>query len=476
MSEPTYEQLRRENERLRRRVAELEPLHERVGQLEAQNQRLQKQLERLAAELEKVRRQGQRQAAPFSQGRPKQEPRKPGRKPGKNYGRKVRRQPPRPEQIDETYHAPLPESCPDCGGSVEETDVRSQYQVEIPRRPIHREFRVHIGWCPCCAQRLQGRHELQTSDALGAAAAQLGPNAQAALVLFNKRAGLSHGKGVDLLKKLFGIRLSRGGSAHVILRAGRRCEPAYGTIEQSVRESSSNSLDETGWKIGGRPGWLHTITNARATWYGIAESRSAQVTAAVLGWDWAGVLIHDGFSSYDGFENAWHQQCLRHALRRARDLLKTARGGAVHVPRAVIGLLTEALRLRDRFAAGEISARGRTVRAGRLRERLRRLVTPIKTHRENERLAAHLERYLPEWFTFLWLPGVEATNYRAEQALRPAVANRKVWGGNRTRRGARAQAVLMSVLQTAHQQTLCPLDWLVQTLCGKSPPLIMQPV
>jgi hypothetical protein len=35
---------------------------------------------------------------------------------------------------------------------------------------------------------------LQTSDALGAAAAQLGPDAQAAIVELNKQGGLSHGK------------------------------------------------------------------------------------------------------------------------------------------------------------------------------------------------------------------------------------------------------------------------------------------
>jgi transposase len=45
-----------------------------------------------------------------------------------------------------------------------------------------------------------------------------------------------------------------------------------------------------------------------------------------------------------------------------------------------------------------------------------------------------------------------ATNWMAEQALRPAVVNRKVWGGNRTWIGARHQERLMSVLRTSRQQ------------------------
>src|SRR4051794_74446 len=51
-----------------------------------------------------------RKAAPFAKGAPKPEPKKRGRKPGKDYGTKAHRQ--APEQIDETYEAPLPDMKP----------------------------------------------------------------------------------------------------------------------------------------------------------------------------------------------------------------------------------------------------------------------------------------------------------------------------------------------------------------------------
>jgi transposase len=60
-------------------------------------------------------------------------------------------------------------------------------------------------------------------------------------------------------------------------------------------------------------------------------------------------------------------------------------------------------------------------------------------------------------FTFLTEPGVQATNWCAEQALRPAIVNRKSWGGNRTEQGARTQQVTMSVIRTASQQNIDPL-------------------
>ena len=77
-----------------------------------------------------------------------------------------------PPVIDETYEAPLPERCPQCGGAGEFSHLDRQYQVEIPRRPIYRQFNVAVGRCPCCTKRVQGRHPLQTSNALGCCASQ----------------------------------------------------------------------------------------------------------------------------------------------------------------------------------------------------------------------------------------------------------------------------------------------------------------
>jgi transposase len=72
-------------------------------------------------------------------------------------------------------------------------------------------------------------------------------------------------------------------------------------------------------------------------------------------------------------------------------------------------------------------------------------------------------------FTFLAESGVEATNWRAEQALRPAIVNRKSWGGNRTPRGARTQQITMSVIRTARQQDIDPVELMVSAQCSRQP-------
>jgi transposase len=105
------------------------------------------------------------------------------------------------------------------------------------------------------------------------------------------------------------------------------------------------------------------------------------------------------------------------------------------------------------------------VAVGRLRSRLNRLLRRRRSNIANRRLADHLAKHREELFRFLLEPGVDATNWRAEQALRPAVVNRKTWGGNRTWAGAAAQSVLMSVLQTCRLQGCDVLDFISQILC-----------
>ncbi|HEV3449034.1 MAG TPA: IS66 family transposase [Gemmataceae bacterium] len=443
-------------------------LGRRVAELEAA-------VARLTRDLEEAIRASKRQAAPFSKGPPKSKPKKPGRKPGEDYGTKAHRQPPPPENIGEVYEAPLPDGCPDCGGAIDETEVRQQFQTEIIRQALHRQFNVHIGTCRACQKRVQGRHPLQTSDALGAAAAQLGPDAQAAAVELNKNAGLSHGKVVRCLENLFGISLSRGGSAQIILRVAQRCEPVYATIRTCVRSAPWVVPDETGWHVAGDLAWLHGFVTPDATAYVIDSTRGGAVSEALLGRDYAGIMIHDGWSPYNQFANAAHQQCLRHFLNRCDQMHGTATRGSVRFPRAIGRILRQALKLRDRSVAGAVSDHGLKVARGHLERDFFDAILGRKIDPANERFAQHLRNHCGEIFTFLDHPGLDATNWRAELAMRFGVILRKVWGGNRTWAGARAQSVLMSVWRTCWQRGRLALDFVSQFLRNGAIPLPLPP-
>jgi transposase len=439
------------------RDAIIAELRVRNAQLESHNAQLEARITKLEALLEAATRAGKRQAAPFSKGPPKANAKPPGRKAGKNYGTKAYRAV--PPVIDETLEAPLPDHCA-CGGTIVPDTIEAQYQTEIPRRPIHRQFNVHVGHCRRCGERVQGRHPLQTSDALGCCASQLGPDAQAAIVHLNKDAGLSQGKISALFSNLFGIPLTPGGVCQAMLRAAGRCLPHYHAIIHNVAAAPWIVPDETGWRIGGHRAWLHTFVSQDAVAYLVARERGFVASSRIIPADYHGTLVHDGFKSYQRFWHAGHQTCNNHLLRRCHELLEVARGGAVLFPRRVQAILQQGLAVRDRRDGGEISAKTAARQADQLQARMVALTEPLKTNANNERFAAHLFRQQSYLFTYLRRQGLDATNYRAEQALKMPIVNRKVWGGNRTEDGAAAQGILASVLKTLLLSGKQAVDWI----------------
>lgn len=453
---PSLADLYRELDRLRRELEESERARER----------LKRENERLKKELDAARRAGRRQAAPFSKGAPTPDPKTSGRRGGRRHGRHGHRQP--PPHVDETIDVPLPVSCPGCGGPMIESRIADQIQEELPVvRPHVRRFRVHIGHCHDCGRRVQGRHPSQTSDALGAASTHLGAHAVALIVLLNKQLGLSHGKIATLLREWFGLTVRPSAITHALHRAARQAAPTYAALRETIRGSPVVAPDETSWKVDGRLEWLWAFATPSTVVYAIQPGRGFLQAAAVLGADFDGVVVRDGWAPYRQFDYAAHQTCLAHLLRRSRDLAtdypRTTFASDVHA------ILQQSLAVRDRRNAGDISAHGATVARGHLFTRLAdRLLAP-GTVPAMQRLAAHLATELPAVFGFLFDPNVDATNWRAEQALRPAVVNRKVSGGNRSRRGADTQQVLTSVIQTTRLRGLDSRIVLVDLLCARRP-------
>jgi len=370
---------------------------------------------------------------------------------------------PPPENVDEIIPVPLPSHC-ECGGHLSCQGTVWQFQTEIPKKPIHRRFDIDVGYCDNCGRRVQGRHPLQTSDAIGAAAPQLGPDAQAMTALLKDKVGISYGDVQTIFKDFFGISLSRGGAAHIVLRAADRVQAAYHGIEVVVRRSRSVYPDETGWKVDGLLQWMWVFVARTATLFPIRPSRGYDVPEEVLGADWHGTMIHDGWSPYDRFEQALHQQCLGHIQRRSKNILEFATRGAVRFPRAILQLLADAFLLRDRRDEGEVSPHGVAVAIGRLQARLERLLDWRLSNSTNARLAEHLAHHQDELFLFLKHPGSEATSWPADQAIRPAVANRKVFGGNRDPGGARAQEILASIGATCVQRGVAVFGYLSRVL------------
>ncbi len=423
-------------------------------------------IEELTRSLEEVRRAGKRQAAPFSKGDPTEKPTRPGRKSGEAHGRHGHRLVPECEP-DRTLDAPLPACCPDCGGVINREGDAEQYQLDVPEvRPTLTRFKVPVGRCRNCKRRVQGRHPEQTSDALGAAASQLGPHLKAWGMWLHYRMGLSFGKVAEVLAHL-GVQVTAGAICQSSAKAAStELVPVHADLVRVANASATITMDESGWRVGGQGRWLWVAANDEVTLAWVADGRGFAQATERIDADYTGVLVRDGYVVYDHYTKATHQSCLAHLQRRAREMEADLPRQHRAIPTAAKAILADALAARDLRSADE-----RAAAAVELRARLDAICARPPGCDDNRRLLAHLANQAPHLFTFLTVDGVPATNFRGEQAVRPCAVNRKVWGGNRTWAGAATYGVIVSVLATAAKHGIDGLDYLAARARGPDPGL-----
>ncbi len=295
----------------------------------------------------------------------------------------------------------------------------------------------------------------------------LGPGAVSFIVLLHTHFGVPLAKVAAVLRDRFGLHVTVGGLVHVLHRAARHAAPTYAALCEQVRGSPMVSPDETGWRVGAVLHWLWVFATPETTVYAIRPGRSFEDAITVLDRHYDGVVVRDGWAPYRRYTDAIHQTCLQHLLRRC-DMIRQDHPRSPWAG-AVAQVLRDGLALRDRRDTAALSAHGVAVARGHVLARLTALIDAVPTLPAARRLAAHLTTELAAVFAFLWEPGIDATNWRAEQAIRPAVVMRKVSGGNRTRHGADTQEILTSVVHTVRQRNLDLTTVLTTMLQARDP-------
>jgi transposase len=432
-----------------------------VAALQRQVTALQKQVVELAAsnqelraEMERMTRQSHRQAAPFSKGTRTKQPKRPGRKPGE--GAFSFRQAPRPEEITEPpvdVRVTL-ESCPSCGGKLNEQRVDFAYVTELPTMPRPRvtQYRVWVCRCIGCGHPVRGEHPDLAPEQWGATAHRLGPRAMAAAHVLHYQLGIPVRKVPLVLDLLTGMELTQGAITQDALRRARGVVgTAYQELRHSVRDSPAVYTDDTGWKVGGENAHLMAFDTDQATVYQVRPRHRHQEVQEIVPRNYQGVMVTDRGRSYEAhsFGRVKQQKCLAHLQKTLSTLLEKKRGRAREFGEKLKMLFQMALNLWQKCHAGAV--RDFEARAAELRFVISYLLRE-RTLRDpdNRRLLKVLRRYhrRGELLRFLEDPSIEPTNNRVERALRPAVIARKVSQCSKNEAGANAFSAFKSVVQT----------------------------
>jgi hypothetical protein len=349
--------------------------------------------------------------------------------------------------------------------------TRPRITEDIPEQitPVVTEHTIHRDWCPRCQKAV----EPVVTEALPGAT--LGHRTLVLSAWLHYGLGNTLSQIVAVFNHHLMMKLSPGGLVQMWYRLQAILFAWYLQIQAEAWDSAVLHGDETGWRVNGKTHWLWCFTTTDLTYFMIDRSRGSPALAEFFQDEFAGTLVTDFWGASNAVACARRQTCLVHLLRELRTVEKYHRPGPnwPGFAKKLRRLLGDAIRLkkRDTIPAAEFASR-----RARLTVRLDELLATGWEDTDAKRLIKRLRRHRDDLLTFLDEPNVPFDNNHAERAIRPAVMIRKNSFGNRSERGADAQAVLMSVYRTLQQRGHAPLKTIVDALStylatGKLPPL-----
>lgn len=351
----------------------------------------------------------------------------------KGYARHI------PERID-VIKAINPKRCPHCNTKLGETqEVRTRYLTDILLvcRPRNTRYDIHRKYCTKCHKLV----ELDVPNALPHA--RFGLNLMLLVMYLRLGLRIPCNKICEYFMDMFGLKISPGGVIVILRQLAAAFGDYYVYLEKIVKLARVKYSDTTSWRINGRNYVAWVFIACGVVLYKIRKSTCHKVGLSFLKKQVGNVLVVDRLSAMRLFARKagfLSQLCWSHILQNTKQLAENfgAEGKYLHK------------RLKEIYALAKgLNHKGTQEMAEQLKAEIFQLTLRHYGHSTIRKFVNNLYyRDGDDLFRFVTDPEIDSTNNISERELRALVIIRKISNGSRSRRGANATAMLLSIIQT----------------------------
>ena len=363
--------------------------------------------------------------------------------------------------------------CRHCQAKLDASNVinaekRQVFDSPKPQLEIT-EHRADISKRPACGKTTKAAFPEGVN-----APTQYGSRIKAAAVYFNVQQLIPEDRTADIMTDLFGApTLCPASITAWADRKAKDFEPVVEAIKQRLKQNAVRHLDETGFRIGGKTQWLHTVSSTTMTCYVTSEKRGD--IPIFLQDNKAGVIVHDHFKPYyKRFDGLDHALCNAHHLRELKALMEhDEEPWAFEMYELLLAMNALVRQAKEKGMSGLpplllenlVNLYDCLVETGLIYHRsLDPLEKDKRGGRQKRRPGHNLLRRLRDFkadvLRFAEDFSVPFTNNLAEQDIRMMKLRMKISGGFRSTKGAHVFATVRSIISTARKQGWNILDTL----------------
>lgn len=319
--------------------------------------------------------------------------------------------------------------------------IESRIIEEIPEpNPIEvTEYKIGHYKCNRCGKITIAKSNLPSG--------RFGSNVitQSTLMKYDNR--LPFRRVADTLERQYGLIITPASILDLTRRASDALKMDYKEIIKRIRNAKIIYIDETSIDVGGRKFWIWVFVTSKYTFVAIRKSRSKKVLEEILGKNFKGTIVCDGWNAYSEYTTKI-QRCWAHLLREAKHLAeKYSSGLNLHEGIKKIYVKVKDVTFKECYE-------NRKKLYDKLIAELKQWVEYANCYKELRKFAVKISNGLEYFFTRVLNPKIEATNNTAERALREHVVIRKIIGTLRNEKGTSIHETIMTMFATWKQQGL----------------------